>query len=283
NGKLNVYRQERAPLFFHSKWDEIAHGWFKQIIFAGLQNIFIKSLSQGQHFPSSGTTTDQFYFSANYKDESGNSPQAVSLKINGYTMPMDLESGIINTGAIYSLSYANSTPGTYNYYFEATTASGEVLRYPASGYLQLTISESTAGWEMIAYSIDATPKYMVSAKSVSVTVEILNMSNSTDKIYYNLPYKFEMFGPSGNLEDQKSGTIAQANKGSILKVQTSLTPNNINGSHQIVFTVYPNKDTDFSNNSKSIPIIIGSDGPTREYHISDDWAWVWMDVTDFTL
>ncbi|WP_163324831.1 InlB B-repeat-containing protein [Draconibacterium mangrovi] len=236
------------------------------------------SLTEGEVNNETGTTKDDFQFSVIYADESGLSPQQVNAVIEGISYAMSGSGDSPSSGETYTYTKNFSSMGDYDFHFEAISNSGGQLRFPASGELKVNVNESVNGWDMVTNEISATPKYMLDAQNVSVSVEYVNMSDSQDKIYYNLPYKFEMFSPNGDLEDSESGTIAQCPKGSILTKSVTLTPNNIDGSHQIVFTVYPDKDVDNTNNSKSIPVIIGADGPTREYYVKSEWREVKMDA-----
>jgi hypothetical protein len=86
----------------------------------------------------------EIYFSVKYKNILGAEPQSVSLIMDGLNIPLEKEDGEVKSGAIYSMNYSTLKTGFTNYHFEAISANGDELRFPAEGELTLLINDCSA-------------------------------------------------------------------------------------------------------------------------------------------
>lgn len=224
--------------------------------------------------PSHGTTDDSFVFSIYYKDNSGDSPNSIKIYIGNNAYSMTPTGSNYEDGVEYTKSLSFNAPDNYHYYFEAETSNGDYIRYPETDYLELNVGECIAGWEAEIYSINVSPNYLLNGGDVIVVTAVHNNSNSSDKIYYNLAYTCQLFSPTGNLLETENGTIPVINQLQIVNVNESFSLPNTNGSYSINFTIYPQKDNNWGNNTDSDAVIVGQDGPTHQFFIDGDEAGV---------
>lgn len=184
-------------------------------------------------------------------------------------------------GVEFTKTLTFSSPGIVEYYFEAETNGGVTLRYPETGYLELNIGESVAGWEVDVSSVNASPNYLENGGNFSVTAGVHNNSNSPDKIYNNLSYTFQLLSPTGNILDTRTGTISTITRYQTVQVNENFSLGSTEGSYRINFTVNPIKDNNWANNSGSDIIIVGEEGPSHQFYISSDEAWVQLGLPPY--
>jgi len=101
------------------------------------------SLYDGIVNPNQGGTSSTFYFSTYFKDPTNQAPQYVKTVGSDWQLFMTGSGGNYKNGIQFTASNIFTTLGTYSFYFEAKTASNEILRYPETGYLTFTVSEDS--------------------------------------------------------------------------------------------------------------------------------------------
>jgi hypothetical protein len=281
NTKLNQYIDYHAPYFdLTDKFEGGAAAWMFGLLDCPTTT-FVISLNNGNVTPTSGTTDDIFEFSVTYTDQSNNAPNDVRIYFSNSDYPMNANGSNFDQGVEYTKSFTFTAAGSVNYYFEAETSTGEILRYPENGFLSLNIGESSVGWEVWVSEVDASPNYLINGGNVGITAKVHNNSNSSDKVYTNLDYEFTLFSPVGNLLDSYSGSINQINQLQTVNVNTDFSIPSQPGSYTINFYIYPEKDSNFGNNSGSDVVIVGQDGPSHQFYISSDDAWLMMGDTPY--
>jgi len=236
--------------------------------------VSIPYLTLGTVDPTSGTTDDNFEFSVTYIDPTGSAPNSVTLYGENWDYSMTANGNNYEEGVEYLKTLSFSTPGIIEYYYEAETNNGDIVRYPESGYLELNIIESVAGWEVDVAEVDASPNYLENGGITNVSASVHNNSNSPDKIYIDLSYTFQLFSPSGNLLETETGTIPTINQSQTVNVNKSFNLGGTNGVYTINFSVNPTKDNNPANNSGSDVVIVGQEGPSHQFYIDGDEAWV---------
>jgi len=184
------------------------------------------SLYNASVTPPQGTTDDNFEFSVFYKYYSNNAPNSVTVNGTSWNYIMNANGTNWEDGVEFTKTLTFPTPGIVEYYFEAETNNSEIIRYPETGYLQLNVTQSAVGWNILVSDLIADPTYMTSGGNVDCQGEIYNNCSNT---YTNLQYKFEMFNPNGNLIDEESGTISSINPWQTVSVSKTLTTQNTNG------------------------------------------------------
>jgi len=232
------------------------------------------SLSNGSVSPPSGTTEDNFEFSVIYTDASNNPPNSVTVHGTGWTHNMAANGNNWEDGVEFTFTGTVASLGIVEYYYEAETNAGEMLRYPETGYLELNVTQSATGWSIMAYDLDLDPTNMTSGGDVNCTGDIFN--DCWNNTYTNLQYKFEMFNPSGNLIDEVSGSLSSISSRTHIDVTATLTTQNSNGLYNVVFSIMPQLDENPLDNSVSAPVIIGETGTDNQFYVPADDAWVEM-------
>jgi hypothetical protein len=91
-------------------------------------------LSNGDVTPNSGTSSTQFYYSVDYYDQDGDTPETISVYIDDESVSMALDSGQPHQGAYKSSAHTHAS-GTHMFYFIASDGDGGSTRFPASGSL----------------------------------------------------------------------------------------------------------------------------------------------------
>ena len=220
----------------------------------------------GANLPSMGTTSDNFYFSTIYTDDSGSNPQSVNLKINGGTVEMGLESGSVSTGATYSTSYSNNVANTYSYYFEAISSDGTVLRYPEISNLSLKINESAEGWDIAIDELNhrISPSSPNAGSTFDIDVTVKNLGEYT---YSSVVLKTKLVDKNGDVldTDQKTLTNLVSKMGYAESLSMQVPSNAEDGSYQVITSVETDKDADYSNNSSTRSFFIGTSLPNDQF------------------
>ncbi|MBN2275698.1 MAG: hypothetical protein JXK95_15320, partial [Bacteroidales bacterium] len=221
-------------------------------------------------FPVSG---ESVVFRVDYINTINTPPSEVRVFINGtgYTMTKDPSDNDFSDGVEYTYTTTFSTAKIYQYSFGANANDGTELEpYPEDGStLNFVVNENPAGWDLRVTNLSSSPTYMISGQGVTFTGTIHNNSNSPDKTYTNIFYKFELFNPSGSLIDEESGTLSSLSQGASSNVSRTLYTQSTTGNYNCVFSVYPSKDANTSNNSASNTVIVGTTEPTHQYLISE--------------
>ncbi|MEK6781743.1 MAG: IPT/TIG domain-containing protein, partial [Bacteroidota bacterium] len=234
----------------------------------------IKYLSSSTISPVSASSIDPITFKINYTSKPSEAPDNVKVYVDGIAYTMSTTSANWANGASYSLTNTFNA-GIHNYYFEASANSSVTgLRYPATGTLSFNVSQSVAGWDISATSLNASPTFMLTGQAVIVTATVYNGSNTDDKIYYNVPYKFELFNPSGTLISSPSGTIASLSRSVSTSISTTVNTQNTYGNYTCIFTLLPDKDSNTQNNTLSNILIVGQNGSARQYSITASESFV---------
>ncbi|MBN1790236.1 MAG: S8 family serine peptidase [Bacteroidales bacterium] len=225
-------------------------------------------------------------FKVLYVDPSNQAPQNIYLVLDEVEIPInydgypDPSSTTWEEGVEYTYTHSFNGTGTYNYYFKAFSAIGDNIREPDGFEDQIAVILNADGWDIRVADITAIPTYMTSGQDVLLRVFVNNNSDSPDKIYTNVDYRFELYNPSGNLIDESSGTIASLSQGQTITISEYLTTENTEGNYRCIFTVTNEKDEDISNNTISKSLIVGQDGPTRQYLFTNSDSWVYFDEND---
>ena len=178
------------------------------------------SLYAGSVSPPQGTTDNNFEFSIFYKDPIGSAPNSVTVHGSSWNFPMNPNGSNYDQGVEFTKTLSFSNPGVVDYYFEAVSSDGDNLRYPETGYLQLNVTQSAVGWNILVSDLVVDPTYMTSGGNVDAEGEIHNNCSHT---YNNLQYKFEMYNPSGNLIDEETGTVSSISPFTTVDVEKILT------------------------------------------------------------
>jgi len=222
------------------------------------------TLSNGFATPNPGTSGETFSFYVTYTDPSGNTPSDVKLKFTTYTYSMNYVSGNVTSGAIYKYEGTISSTGTYAFHFEAN--SGQ-QRFPETvgQFLYLNVNQSTVGWDIRITEIDASPDPLPSGGDVDVDVRIHNNSNHPSYIYDDVDYDICLYSPSGNLIDSDSGTTGTIGQGEYEDINGEVTVPSQSGIYTITATIYPDLDENYSDNTMSTTIYVGTSGDVEKY------------------
>ena len=249
----------------------------KSQYYALFEKISVESesyLTSGQHTPSTGTTSDNFTFSVNYKDESGASPQSIKLLIESEEHPITAFSGDISSGATYSVGISFKQTGTFNYHFEAITASGNELRYPENGELSVTIGKSCEGWSVSCSNIRDNQSSFDTNDDFQISVDVTNSSTIADYIYTNLNYRFDYLTENGNIIDYYEGEIDILNQNETITLRANFETPSSGGLTKVNFVIYPEcDDSNLINNSASITIPIGDEFDQKQWVILNDYSY----------
>ena len=252
--------------------------WFNSQAIYTINNIK-PTLSGGMISNQSPLSGESITFDVIYTDSRNYSPSEVKVIIDGsaQTLVKDMADNTYSDGVHYTYTTSFNSAKVYNYSFTANDNNGITLTpYPETGTLSFVVSENPAGWDLRVTGLSANPTYMLSGQGVAFTGTIHNNSNSPDKIYTNVAYKFELFSPAGVLIDDESGTVTTLSQGSSVNVIKTLYTQNTFGNYTCILTIFPLKDAVLNNNSMSKTVIVGSDGPSHEFYISSANAYVDM-------
>ncbi len=239
----------------------------------------VELLYGGGHSPASGTPSTSFTFYVYYKSSTGLPPNSNSIKlnfVNGSTVTLT-GGGNYQTGVTYQGSVSNLGIGNHEYFFTGQVGN-KVLRYPqGTQNLTVSVSEPVQGWDLQVQEVTSTPSGVTPGSSFTGKAKIYNASNSSDKIYYNVPYEFNFYNSSGTLIDTKSGTIPQVSQYQTLYISENFTAPSNEGTCSIVFSANVTRDEHPENNTASKPIVVSSSGPQYKWFIENGHHWVQMD------
>jgi hypothetical protein len=79
-------------------------------------------------------------------------------------------------------------------------------------------------------------------QTFNVACEAWNNSNSSDKIYQNVPWTLQLIDPNGSIVQNTSGTIATINSGQIVTVNQTFTAPSTEAVYQLIFSLFPTRD-----------------------------------------
>ena len=226
------------------------------------ENIPPASLTNGYVTPNPGTAGNQFTFNVTYTDESGNYPENVILHLTTQDYQMTHILGSPSTGAIYTYEASINNNGIFAYHFEAN--SGQ-QRYPEmiGEFLSLNVNESSIGWDVSIMGFEVEPTYLTSGGNVYIDANIFNDSDPGNT-YADLYWESNLYNQNGSLIDQDIGHIYNFDLG-VENVLSTLAVTNNNGIYSVSFTIYPELDIDFSDNSYTQNIIVSPDGQEEQY------------------
>jgi uncharacterized protein (TIGR02145 family) len=229
-------------------------------------------IANGQVTPPQGNTSTNFVFSVYYCDPNNQAPQYVKVIGSGWSPNMSGDGTDYSSGVMFStVNMIFPVHGTYTYYFEAKTALGQIIRWPSASDLTLNVAQYAEGWDLRVTYLTVSPSYLINGGNVTATATVHNNSNSPDKIYTNVPYKFEMISPSGDVIDQETGIISSLEQLSSVNITKTLTTGTTEGQYNITFQVSPIVDEIAENNSMTKPVIVGEAGPSHEFYINSDF------------
>ncbi len=229
------------------------------------------SLTNGNVTPQQGNTSTNFQFSAYFRGLQA--PQYVrTIGSTGWSIDMS-GSGNYSDGVLFTANKFFPIAGTYSYYYEAKTSTGQIIRYPESGNLTLNVTQSAEGWDLIVQPVPFTsylPASVSPSTQITVSASVKNSSNSGNT-YANVSLLAELFDPTGNkIAESPTTVIANLASGISTTYPLKLTmPSNAgNGSYQIVVTAFPLVDNIPSNNSATLGVVIGASGTNEQYEVT---------------
>lgn len=250
-----------------------------------LEPVSLEYLSAGSVSPAQGTTSDDFTFSVTYTSDHGIAPQAVTLYVDGSSYPMAAQ-GSSWTSGVEFVSVRNFSAGNYPFHFTADLPSGESLRFPAdiTNDPNLVVGESSEGWEIKVTGLSVSESYVSPGGSVEGTGSVNGTVPSTGFVYENVPYEFILYSNQGVEVDSSEGVLPTITQGQTVEVDSGplSVPSNATGVYQLVFSIYPTKDTNFQNNVYSRSIFIGEESDTNVWLFSTTHSEVLLTPTDPT-
>lgn len=249
-----------------------------------LESGSMAGLTLGKITPWSGTTTTSFGFDVTFTDPSGRNPDgnAVYANIDGVDHAMSWVAGAPEDGSLYTYSRGNFNTGAHQVHFHAISQ-GFSLRYPQLGAdsISFTVNQSTAGWEADAPALRLTPSMVPAGGTFTASGDIHSNVNSPDKVYYALPYRFDLYSQTGSLIESRSGSVPQLTQGQTVAVSggTFSVPAGSTGQLTMVFSIQPTLDTNFANNAVSGTVVVGEAADTEIWVMHDDYVDVVLDAT----
>ena len=229
----------------------------------------------GNVTPGEGTVDDNFQFQVTYLSCLNNAPDDGSVKVhftnNNDPLVMNSESSDYKNGVLYTATTNLGVVQTWKYYFTAIV-DGVQLRFPATDTYSVPVKQSVAGWNLIAYNVSAImPK---PGQTFNVACEVFNNSNTSDKIYYNVPWTLQLIDPSGSIVQSASGTIASINSGQTLTISKTFTAPSTEAVYQLIFNLDVDRDQNYSDNSYTRSLIVSASGPQLQWVVNSTDSWV---------
>lgn len=239
------------------------------------------TLEAGTVIPATGNTDDIFEFQVTYKSPQNMAPDGgvVILNIDGSNYNMQSTASNWQDGVKFTKTLNDLQKGEHYYYFTASS-DGVNLRFPETGNMPtLRVSESAIGWDLEITDLNLSSNYLMPGENFTATAKVHNNSNSPDKVFTNVLCRYEFFDQSGNLIDEKSANIDRLEQLQSKNVIGNFTiPSNAqNENYRLNFTISPDLDQNSNNNTASKIIIVGSDGPSYQFFITDNNEWIQMD------
>jgi len=234
-------------------------------------------LYNGYVTPSSGFTGETYSFKVSYKNTNGIPPDANSVKIHITDTFFEMNAGgsTWTSGVEFSKNLTVNGAGNHEYYFTGSVG-GVSLRYPSSGFLNLSVTQNAVGWDAAVTEVTASKYQFSGSSSITAYGKIKNQSNSPDKVYTNLAYTFKVFDPNGTQIHEASGTIDQLTQLQVVTKSTTFTVSSSapNGMYQVVVTISPALDSNPQNNTGIVSLYKGEVSTIEQYGVLNSNAYV---------
>ncbi|WP_340106298.1 InlB B-repeat-containing protein [Rhodohalobacter sp. 8-1] len=228
------------------------------------------SLSNALVLPAIGNTNTSFEFNIDYSSTDNFSPNSINLNINGSNYEMSSSQTSYRTGAKYNYSTSFSEPGTYDYFF-TTEVSGNNLRYPKSGFLQLEVGQSAEGWDLaVAGSSTINPSQPIEGSSIKVSADVKNQGIYT---YDEATIEARLVNPSGTTIDTDSQILTNISPNSNVEQNLSLQMPNSgpDGTYKVIISARGTLDENIDNNVITKSFYIGELLGTQSYSSMEEY------------
>jgi hypothetical protein len=223
------------------------------------------ALSNPRVSPSTGTTDDTFTFRVDYQSGAGTPPDDVNLILDGTSVDLQASSSDYQAGVTYTATQSGLSASTHEYHFTGT-AGGRSLRAPASGSQLLSVTQSAVGYDLEVSSAtldDASPG---AGSSFDVTI---NVSNTGEEPFGNVPLSAELTGPGGGRLDASETTVSLNPGENVFNTLTLQVPEGASdGQYQVAVRVRPELDEEPSDNQVFRSFTIGEELDTGQYEIA---------------
>ncbi len=212
-------------------------------------------------------TGQKIFFSVYYKDPSNLPPQSVKLCFSDHNETMTSNTTTWSNGVQFNKSLSFNSPGTYTYYFKAVTKHGKTITFPEKGTLSIKVVQNAQGWDARVTHFEASETSLPRGGLLVLKGSVLN--NSSTNTYKNLKYRFTIYKPNGTIYDQQDGILTELTPQYQKVVSKSFhIPSSPQGTYRAEFTILPDLDENYSDNTKSLTVYVGNTGTKAGYYFS---------------